>query len=175
VVVYLVDILVTGPHDKTHLATLEMVLKRISEAGLRARQKKCVFLAQSVIYLGHRIDGEGLHPVPEKIKAVQEAPCPTNVPELKSYLDLLSYYSKFLPNLSTSMAPLYKLLQKKQEWVWGKSQETAFTKSQQLLLGSQARVHFNPKMGIRLACDASHYGIGAVLSHKLPNGLCRNF
>ena len=127
-----------------------------------------MFLAPSVIYLGHKIDSEGLHPVPEKVKAIQEAPRPTYVSELKSYLGLLSYYSKFLPNLSTVMAPLYKLLQKKQAWLWESPQETA--KSKELLLSSQVLAHFNPKLEIRLACDASNYGIGAVLSHRLPNG-----
>ena len=79
VVVYLDDILITGPDDETHLATLEAVLKRSSEAGLRVRKEKCVFLAPSVVYLGHKIDREGLYPVPKKEKAVQEAPRPTNV------------------------------------------------------------------------------------------------
>jgi len=70
------------------------------------------------------------------------------------------------------MAPLYKLLQKKQAWIWESPQETAFVESKELLLSSQVLVHFNPKLEIRLACDAStcNYGIGAVLSHKLPNG-----
>ena len=54
-----------------------------------------MFLASSVQYLGYVIDAEGLHPMPEKVKAVQNAPSPTNVSELKSYLGLLSYYSKF--------------------------------------------------------------------------------
>ena len=170
VVVYLDDILITGPDDETHLATLETVLKCLSKAGLRARKGKCVFLAPSVIYLGHKIDGVGLHPVPEKVKAIQEAPSPTNVSELKSYLGLLSYYSKFLPNLSTVMAPLCKLLQKKQAWLWESPQEAAFVQSKELLLSSQVLAHFNPKLEIQLACDASNYGIGAVLSHKLPNG-----
>ena len=77
------------------------------EAGLWLRKDKCVFLAPSVVYLGHRIDEQGLHPVAEKLQALQEAPRPTNVSELKSYLGLLTYYTKFLPNLSTELAPLY--------------------------------------------------------------------
>ena len=35
----------------------------------------CV-LAPSVTYLGHRIDAQGLHPVEEKVKALQEVPTP---------------------------------------------------------------------------------------------------
>lgn len=45
VVVYLDDILITGPDDETHLAMLGAVLKRLSAAGLRARKEICVFLA----------------------------------------------------------------------------------------------------------------------------------
>ena len=74
------------------------------EAGLRLRKDKCVFLAPSVVYLGHRIDEQGLHHVAEKLQELQEAPRPTNVSELKSYLGLLTYYAKFLPNLSTERA-----------------------------------------------------------------------
>jgi hypothetical protein len=54
-------------------------------------------MAKSVQYLGHIIDAEGLHPITDKIEAVQQAPPPRNVSELKSYLGLLAYYGKFIP------------------------------------------------------------------------------
>ena len=71
---------------------------------------KCVFLAPSVIYLGYQVDVRGIHPVAEKVKAIQDAPQPRNVTKWKSYIGLLTYYSRFLPNLSNTLAPLYKLL-----------------------------------------------------------------
>ena len=51
-----------------HLSTLEEVLLRIMESELRLRKDKCVFLARSVVYLGHQIDSEGLHPSQKKSK-----------------------------------------------------------------------------------------------------------
>ena len=93
VVVYIDDVLVTGKSEEEHLTALEEVLHRIMESGLRLRKDKCVFLAPSVVYLGHQIESEGLHPVAEKVEAVQEAPAPKNISELKSYLGLLTYYS----------------------------------------------------------------------------------
>jgi len=170
VVVYLDDILITGPTEEAHLATLEEVLRRLEEAGLRLRRDKCVFLAPSVVYLGHVIDSQGLHPTKEKVRAVQEAPRPENVAELKSYLGLLTYYSKFLPNLSSVLAPLYQLLKHKQPWCWTKKQSESFEKSKQLLVSSQVLVHFDPRLEIRVACDASAYGLGSVLSHRMPDG-----
>ena len=127
-------------------------------------------MVSSVTYLGFRIDAEGLHPVTEKIQAIQNAPEPCNQSTLKSYLGLLSYYSRFLQNLPNALAPLYSLLYKSATWKWGKKERDAFNASKKLLLSSQVLVHFNPCLPIILACDASAHGIGAVLSHKFPDG-----
>ena len=170
VVVYLDDILVTGTTEKEHLRSLEEVLRRLDKSGLRARKSKCLFMAPSVSYLGHKIDAEGLHPLPDKLQAVKAAPTPRNVSELKSYLGLLTYYGKFLPNLSMRLQPLYQLLTKDCQWKWSKAQEKAFQESKDLLQSSQLLVHFNPQLPIILACDASAFGIGAVLAHLMPDG-----
>ena len=170
VVVYIDDVLITGQSEEQHLAALDETLKRMKEAGLRLKKGKCVFQAPSVIYLGHRIDAEGLHPVADKLNALQDAPSPKSVSELKSYLGLLTYYAKFLPNLSTVLAPLYRLLKHREPWRWTGEQERAFRRSKELMMSSQLLVHFDPSLEIRLACDASAYGIGAVMSHRMPDG-----
>ncbi len=80
VMCYIDDILVTGASDEEHLARLGEVLKRLQE---------CVFLQKSVEYLGHLLDAEGLHPLQDKLAAIQQAPAPTNVQQLKSFLGLV--------------------------------------------------------------------------------------
>ena len=170
VVVYLDDILVTGATETEHLNSLEEVLKRLEKYGLRARKSKCLFTVPSVSYLGHKIDAEGLYPLPDKLQAIKEAPTPRNVTDLKSYLGLLTYYGKFLPNLSTKLQPLYQLLVKDCTWQWTKAQEKAFQESKDLLQSSQLLVHFNPQLPLMLSCDASAFGIGAVLAHKMSDG-----
>ena len=82
-------------------------MTRVAEAGLKLKQTKCSFLRPSVEYLGHNISAEGLRPTEEKIRAIQEA---CNVSQLRSFLGLLNYYGKFLPNLSSILAPLHRLL-----------------------------------------------------------------
>ena len=67
-------------------------------------------MVPSVTYLGYTIGAEGTHPMLKKVEAIKEAPSPTNVTELKAFLDLLTYYGKFFPNLSSVLAPLYKVL-----------------------------------------------------------------
>ena len=94
-----------GSSSEEHLTTLDKVFQKLQDTGLRLKRNKCVFLAPSATYLGHCIDAQDLHPVEEKVKAVQEVPTPKNVTQLKSFLGMLSYYSKFLPNLSTELVP----------------------------------------------------------------------
>ena len=106
VVVYLDDILIAAPTEEAHLRILDKVLGRLEQAGLRAKCSKCAFMRPSVTYLGHMIDADGLHPDTDRAQALKEAPTPTSVTELKSYLGILSYYSKFLPNMSTVLLPL---------------------------------------------------------------------
>ena len=170
VVVYLDDILVTGSTEEEHLKTLDEVLSRLDSAGLRVKSSKCAFMRESVTYLGHQIDSEGLHPLSDRIKAIREAPTPTSVSTLKSYLGMLSYYSKFLPSLSTVLHPLYKLLRKNTTWRWGEGQAKAFQASKEMLTSESCLTHFNSSLELILACDASPYGIGAVLSHRMSDG-----
>lgn len=171
VVVYIDDILITGTTEEEHLERLGEVLSRLEKAGLKARRSKCKFMASSVTFLGHMVDSAGLHLLLEKVEAVQKAPNPQNVQELKSYLGLLSYYSKFLPNLSSVLAPLYALLRQTTRWKWGKKEQEAFDRSKELLTTAPFLVHFDPNLPLILACDASEVGIGAVLAHRLPDGL----
>ena len=168
-VVYLDDILISGSTEAEHLKMLDEVLKRLSEAGLRVKQEKCMFLQTPVEYLGHRIDAAGLHPLKDKVKAVKEAPTPKSVHQLKAYLGLLSYYSKFLPNLSTTLYPLYKLLRKNCPWKWGIEQQEALEASKKLLTSDGFVTLFDPNLKLTLACDASEYGIGAVLAHHMED------
>ncbi|KAL3995729.1 protein phosphatase 1 regulatory subunit 15B [Sarotherodon galilaeus] len=170
VAVYLDDIILTGKNDKEHLQTLDGMLQRLEEASLRLKRSKCQFMEKEVTYLGHRVDNTGLHPVPAKVKAVQEAPPPKSVTELKAYLGLLNFYNKFLPNLSTLLAPLHKLLRKGEPWCWGPAQEKVFCKSKELLQSSSVLVHYDEQKDLILSGDASPYGVGAVLAHRMPDG-----
>ena len=142
----------------------------MEDAGMLLKKDKCCFMTKSVSYLGHIIDAEELHPTEEKLQAIRDAPSPNNLTQLKSYLGLLSYYGRFLPNLSNVLSPLYRLLRRLTTWTWSKTEEETFQNSMKLLMSSKLLVHFDPSLELILVCDASNYGIGAVLPHRLPDG-----
>ena len=56
VIVRVDDILVSGTNDEEHIANLEEILKRLSNAEARLKMSKCVFMAPEVSYLGQRIN-----------------------------------------------------------------------------------------------------------------------
>ena len=170
VCLFLDDILVSGRNDQEHLTNLSAVLQKLASAGMKLKPDKCFFMLQEVEYLSHKISAKGLEPIPEKVRAIVEAPAPRNVSELKSFLGMLNYYGKFLPNLSTCLAPWYSLLQKKHHWSWGEKQRKVFEKAKALLTSSSVLTHYDPSKPLILACDASPYGIGAVLSHQVGDG-----
>ncbi|XP_041820347.1 uncharacterized protein K02A2.6-like [Chelmon rostratus] len=167
---YLDDLLITGSNEKSHLQNLEATLQRLEDYGLRVRQDKCEFFKSSVEYLGHVIDSAGLHKAPSKVKAIVEAPSPNNVTQLRSFLGLLTYYARFVPNLANKLKPLHELLNNTKTWEWTNRCETAFREAKMALSNSDALMHFDPTLPIQLACDASPYGVGAVVSHILPSG-----
>ena len=68
---------------------------------------------------------------------------------------MLTYYSKFLPTLSSKLAPLYKLLCKQVRWVWGDPQDAAFQLAKGALQTDSLLVHFDYSKPLVLACDAS--------------------
>ena len=161
------DILCGGVDVSDHLNTLSCVLARLQQAGFRLNKDKCRFLQSSVKYLGHVIDAEGLHPTDDKLKAIREAPPPKDVTALKAYLGLLMFYSRFLPNHATVLAPLNRLLKADVPWQWTKTEAAAFEASKKLLCESQTLVHYDNSKPLYLSCDASQYGAGAVLNHLI--------
>ena len=90
--------------------------------------------------------------------------------QLKSFIGLVNYYGKFLPDLSSVLAPLYRLFQKGTKWVWGDEQQKPFEEVKKLLISECLLAHYDPNKELLLACDASPYGLGAVLSHCSEDG-----
>ena len=140
--IYLDDLLVTGRTPESHLANLEEVLSKLQAAGLRLKRSKYFFMMSSVEYLGHRISAKGIQPTEDKVHAVKDSHVPTNVTQLRSFVGLVNYYGKFLPNLSSVLAPLYSLLQKGAQWKWGAEQDKAFHAAKSQLTSDCLLVHF---------------------------------
>jgi len=160
------DITVTGATDQEHLERLNEVLRRIRNFGLRVEPKKCNWMQPEIELLGRIVDAKGIRANPAKVKAITEMPDPANVKELKSFLGMVNYYTKFLPNLSARTSILNQLRKKDATWRWGRAEKEATQWIREQLTSVKALAHYDPKEEVVLATDASNYGLGAVIFHK---------
>ena len=153
--------------DDILILILDEVLTRLEKHGILAKRSKCEFMVLSVEFLGYRVDREGQHHTDEKIPPIKGALSSKNVAELRSSLGLLNYYGNFIPNLSTLLQLLHELPRKGVKWAWTEESEKAFVCSKSELVTDKVLVPYDEKI---LACDASPYGVGVVISHVMDDG-----
>lgn len=170
VVIYLDDVTVTAPNDVLHVERLAKVLNRFRTAGLRLRKDKCEFLKEEIEFLGHLVSKDGIMPNPDKVKAISEMPPPKDLKQIESFLGMVQYYAKFVPQLSALASPLNQLRKNGVEFSWGAQQQRAFEMIKSRLLQTDRLTHYDPEIPVILATDASDYGLGAVLYHRYNDG-----
>lgn len=170
VINFLDDIVVTGKTKQEHLKNVESVFQRLSEAGLTLNLSKCSFFQPEIKYLGHIINKEGLHKDRSKIEAMLKVSRPKNILEIKAFVGMLQYYSRFMPRLAIILEPLYKLLRNNVKFQWTKDCEDSFNKAKKLLVSEQSLARFDPDITLKLVCDSSSIGLGSVLMHVFPDG-----
>lgn len=152
------DVAVTGATPEEHNRRLREVLRKLQELGFRLSIKKCIFASDSISFLGHTLNVEGLHPSPAKVEEIQGKPAPSNKQTLRAFLGLYNFYEKFLPEKATILEPLHRLLDAKSPWKWGKQEEAAFNKAKSLLSSDCTLVGYDVKKELLLICDSSDYG-----------------
>ncbi len=91
VYIYLDDIIIASKDMSSHMDTLQKVLKRLQEVGLKLKITKCEFLKPRIKFLGHEVDEEGIHTVDDKITAVANFPQPKTVENIRSFLESAGY------------------------------------------------------------------------------------
>ncbi len=163
---YLDDVLVFGNTAEQHQERLELVLIALESAGLKLHPGKCRFGVESVIYLGHIIDKNGVRPSPDKMIAVRHFPVPSDVSSLRSYLGLISFFRRFVAGFARIAFPLHQLLKKSVIWDWNEERNDAFNQLKQALLNAPTLAHDGETDRLILRTDAAKRGLGAMLSVK---------
>ncbi|PAV84902.1 hypothetical protein WR25_25214 [Diploscapter pachys] len=121
-------------------------------------------------FLGHILTSEGIQTSPKKLEAIVNMPEQKNLKEVVSFLSMAQYYGKFIPQLATIAAPLNHLRKQGVPFEMTPERQKAVQEIKKRLTQTDILTHFNPDIPVILATDASDYGIGAVIYHKLSDG-----
>lgn len=161
--VFIDDMLVYGSTKDEHDQRLKAVLERLNACGLTINEAKCEFGKSMVKFMGHELSENGILPTNDKVSAIQNFRRPQTHTEMRSFLGLVNYVGRFIPNLSTITAPLRALTIKGSKFRWSKEAKSAFAKVKLALTSPDHLAFYNPKLETTLVTDASDEGLGAVL------------
>ena len=162
--IYLDDIIIFSKDIEQHFERLSEVLIRLKEAGLNLKPSKCELLKPEVLFLGHIVSKEGIHPNPKLIEDVVNWDVPCNVKDVQQFLGLCNYYRRFIHKFSDIASPLTQLTKKEVKFVWDSRCQRSFEKLKQVLCEAPVLSYPMKEGEFILDCDASDTGIGGVLS-----------
>ena len=164
------DIFIWGKTQEEHDQRLDKVLTKLAENGLRLNVDKCEFSKDKITFSGYTLTTEGISLDSTKVEAVNHFKQPTSATEVRSFLGLVNYCSKFIKNYSTISAPLRMLTKKDTLFVWNKPEQTAFDLLKEKLTSAETMAFYRPRAETKIIVDASPYGLGAILTQQQEDG-----
>ena len=172
VVIYLDDILIFSKTMEEYYDHLEKVLAVLREHELYATPSKCEIASQEIEFLGFRIGGGKILPIPAKIDTIVSWPRPTNVQEVRQFIGLATYYRRFIKDFARICVPLHKLLKEPDKRLrkdklrpisWSVACEAAFRKLKRILTTAPVLIQPDLTKPFVIETDASEWAIGIVL------------
>ena len=161
------DVCLSGATPREHFENLAELLYRLYACGLKVNKDKCSFYQKEVKFLGKVVDDRGVRLDTATTDAILKMPEPVDKSQLRSFLGHISYISRHVPDLKSARASLDKLVKPDVQFTWDQSHRDAFNKCKLLASNPALLTHFDPNLPIVLTTDASPYGVGACLSHKV--------
>ena len=169
---YIDDIVIHSDSWENHMAHIKQVLKRLQDARLTAKPKKCKFGMSRTEYLGFVIGQGKVSPIQGKIQGIQSCVRPTTKTGVRSFMGMANYYRGFIPNFAQITAPLSDLLRKNMPntIVWNEDCENSFCELKKAL--SKEPVLHLPDYSktFFVQTDASDKAIAGILSQRTDNG-----
>ena len=160
---YYDDVVIKGKNFHHHLDNVDHILNIIQSAGFTLNVLKCAFFQKAVLYLGHCIKAGALTIDPARIATIRNFPQPTSVTELRRFIGMSQFCSRFIPNLSVILSPVYQLLQKSTPYHWTTDCENAFQRVKSLLLSAPVLQSPGVSDKLFLETDTSTLGVGSCL------------
>ena len=161
------DLIVHGKTVVEHDQSLHKLLARLEEKNLTLNGEKCTFGMGKAVFMGILLSKHGIGPTEEKVRAVKEATRPSSASEVRSFLGLVGFSSRFIPDFATKAEPLRVLCRKDEKFQRGKAQEEAFSTLKKDMEGASMLVYFDRGAPTEVKADASRVGLGAVLVQKI--------
>ena len=131
---YLDDIIIYSSTPEEHLQHIKTVFEKLHHAKLSMKLSKCHFFTKEIQYLGHILGMEGIRPVPAKAEAIKAMHPPVNPKQVRAFLGLVGYYSKFIKNFAKIAKPLTMLTRIDVKFEWKETHRCTFMKLEDAII-----------------------------------------
>ena len=101
-------------------------------------------------------------PSQTKIESMQNMPPPTNISELRSFLGMTNYLSRFIPNYFMRVYPLLELTKKNIPRLWTHKHQGISDDFKTELISPKVMSYYDPSLNPLIITDASPVGISAI-------------
>ena len=126
-----------------------------------------IFGVKELDFSGHRISGDAVQPLPDRIKALCECSAPTDRSGLQRFLGMINYYHRFLPHIAEILTPLHAQASGKGQHIeWSADCDTAFQKAKEALSKATLLHHPRSNAPTSITVDASNTALGAQLEQR---------
>ncbi|GBG83533.1 hypothetical protein CBR_g37248 [Chara braunii] len=169
-IVYMDDILVYSETYHGHAQHIEWTLGALRDAGFKIALEKSKFFLSEISLSGYVVTHGGLRPDSRKVAAVKEAPVPMSLTQVRAFLELASYYRRFIKGFAAIARPLTNLLRKDQPLSWDAECQQAFATLKDTLATAPILIRSDPSKQFILITDWQPEAISAILAQKGNNG-----
>jgi len=162
--IYMDDIVIGGTSTAEHDSNLQQFMERIAAKKLTISKDKCTFGGTKLQFLGHVITRGTIAPDPNRSAPFINFPIPKTFKQLERFVGLAVYHSKWIPNFSLTMEPLFLALSKKILPLTTDALAAIQLLKEQIKKAILHVVDQNKELTI--TTDASAVAIGAILSQE---------
>ena len=110
-----------------------------------------------------------MSPDPQKVTAIKNAPPPCSIKDVRTFLGMVTYCSKFIQNFSDLTQPLRDLTKKNTQFTWTTKHNLTFTRVKDALTSDIVMAYFDNQKTMELVTDASPWGLSSILSQCTPD------
>ena len=162
---YINDVLViTKENYDNHLVSLERVLQRLAEAGLKVNADKSFFRRTEIEYLGFWVSKQGIQPLSKKVQAIKEMVAPKKIKDVRRFVGMVNYYRDMWHKRAHTLTPLTKICSTKSKFTWTATEQKAFEDMKRIVGRDVLLSYPDFSKEFIIHTDASKYQLGAVIS-----------
>lgn len=163
------DLIIAAVDDDDHDRILRTLLERARAKQVKFNRSKLQLKVKEARYCGHLLTPDGVQADPDKVKAIQDMPAPTDAKGVQRFIGMVNYLSKFVPSFSSLTEPLRALQKTGVEWTWTSVHQQAFEAIKAKIASAPVLRYFDEEKPIVIQTDSSSTGLGScIMQDGLP-------